>query len=104
MAVKTIAGAQVNVSEEGYLEDMNQWNEDVAKELASEVGIELTDKHFEVLNYLREKTEAGEALTIRKVGKSGITDIKGLYKLFPKGPLKFSSKIAGIPKPASSHP
>ncbi len=101
MAVKTIAGAQVNVSEEGYLEDMNQWNEDVAKELASEVGIELTDKHFEVLNYLREKTEAGEALTIRKVGKSGITDIKGLYKLFPKGPLKFSSKIAGIPKPAS---
>ena len=101
MAVKTIAGAQVNVSEEGYLEDMDQWNEDIAKELASEIGIELTDKHFEVLNYLREKTEAGEALTIRKVGKSGITDIKGLYKLFPKGPLKFSSKIAGIPKPAS---
>lgn len=101
MAVKTIAGAQVNVSEEGYLEEMDQWNEDIAKEIANEVGIELTDKHFEVLNYLREKTEAGESLTIRKVGKSGITDIKGLYKLFPKGPLKFSSKIAGIPKPAS---
>ncbi len=101
MAVKTIAGAQVNVSEEGYLEDMDQWNEDIAKEIANEIGIELTDKHFEVLNYLREQTEAGEALTIRKVGKSGITDIKGLYKLFPKGPLKFSSKIAGIPKPAS---
>jgi len=101
MAVKTIAGAQVNVSEEGYLEDMDQWNENIAKEIASEIGIELTDKHFEVLNYLREKTEAGESLTIRKVGKSGITDIKGLYKLFPKGPLKFSSKIAGIPKPAS---
>ena len=101
MAVKTIAGAQVNVSEEGYLEDMDQWNESIAKEIAGEIGIELTEKHFEVLNYLREKTEAGEALTIRKVGKSGITDIKGLYKLFPKGPLKFSSKIAGIPKPAS---
>ncbi len=101
MAVKTIAGAQVNVSEEGYLEDMDQWNENIAKEIAGEIGIELTDKHFEVLNYLREKTEAGEALTIRKVGKSGITDIKGLYKLFPKGPLKYSSKIAGIPKPAS---
>ena len=101
MALKTIAGAEVNVSEEGYLEDMNQWNEDVAKEIADEIGIELTDKHFEVLNYLRETTEAGESLTIRKVGKSGITDIKGLYKLFPKGPLKVSSKIAGIPKPAS---
>jgi tRNA 2-thiouridine synthesizing protein E len=101
MSVKTIAEAQVNVSEEGYLEDMSQWNEDIAREVASEIGIELTDKHFEVLNYLREKTTSGEALTIRKVGKSGIVDIKGLYKLFPKGPLKFSSKIAGIPKPTS---
>jgi tRNA 2-thiouridine synthesizing protein E len=101
MATKTIAGAQVNVTEEGYLEDMNQWSPEIAKEIAKEVDIELTDKHFEVLNYLREKTKEGESLTIRKVGKSGITDIKGLYTLFPKGPLKFSSKIAGIPKPAS---
>ena len=101
MAEKTIAGVQVNVSDDGYLEDMSQWNEDIAKEIAQEVNIELTDKHFEVLNYLRDKTSAGEALTIRGVGKSGITDVKGLYKLFPKGPLKFSSKIAGIPKPTS---
>ncbi len=101
MALKTIAGAQVNITEDGYLEDMSQWNNDIAKEIASEIGIELTDKHFDVLIYLREKTEAGESLSIRKVGKSGIIDIKGLYKLFPKGPLKFSSKIAGIPKPSS---
>jgi len=101
MSVKTIAGLEVNVSEEGYLEDMSQWNEDIAKEIASEIGIELTDKHFDVINYLREKTESGEPLTIRKVGKSGVVDIKGLYKLFPKGPLKFSSRIAGIPKPTS---
>jgi len=101
MSVKTIAGMDVNVSEEGYLEDMSQWNEGIANEIAGEIGIELTDKHFEVLNYLREKTAAKEALTIRKVGKSGIVNIKELYTLFPKGPLKFSSKIAGIPKPTS---
>ncbi len=101
MAVKTIAGVQVNLTEEGYLEDMNQWNEEIAKEIAREIGIELTPKHFEVLNYLREKTIAKENLTIRGVGKSGIVDIKELYVLFPKGPLKFSSKIAGIPKPTS---
>jgi tRNA 2-thiouridine synthesizing protein E len=101
MAEKTIAGVQVQVSDDGYLEDMSQWNEDLAKEIAGEIGIELTDKHFEVLNYLRDKTAAGESLSIRSVGKSGITDVKGLYKLFPKGPLKFSSKIAGIPKPTS---
>lgn len=101
MPVKTIAGKEVNVSEDGYLEDMNEWNEEIAKEIASEIGIELTPKHFEVINFLREKTAAKEALTIRGVGKSGVVDIKGLYKLFPKGPLKFSSKIAGIPKPTS---
>ena len=101
MDAKTIAGVELEVSEDGYLKDMTQWNEEIAREIAIELDIELTDKHFEVLHYLREKTEASETLTIRKVGKSGIVDIKGLYKLFPKGPLKFSSKIAGIPKPTS---
>lgn len=101
MPVKTIAGVDLNVSEEGYLEDMNQWNEEIAKEVAGEIGIELTPKHFEVINYLREKTAEKQALTIRNVGKSGIVTIKELYVLFPKGPLKFSSKIAGIPKPTS---
>lgn len=101
MEAKTIAGIDLKVSADGYLEDMTQWNEDIAREIANELNIELTDKHFEVVKYLREKTKAGEALTIRKVGKSGIVDIKGLYQLFPKGPLKFSSKIAGIPKPTS---
>lgn len=101
MPVKTIAGIDLNVSEDGYLEDMNQWNEEIAKEIAGEIGIELTPKHFEVISYLREKTAEKQALTIRNVGKSGIVTIKELYGLFPKGPLKFSSKIAGIPKPTS---
>jgi len=101
MNTKTIAGVQVNVSDDGYLEDMNQWNKDIANEIAAEIGIKLTDKHFEVINYLRERTAAGEALTIRKVGQSGVVDIKQLYVLFPKGPLKFSAKIAGIKKPTS---
>jgi tRNA 2-thiouridine synthesizing protein E len=101
MSEKTIAGVQVKISDDGYMTDMSQWNENIAKELAGEIGIVLTPKHFEVLNYLRKEHAAGEALTIRKVGKSGIVDIKELYELFPKGPLKFSSLIAGIPKPTS---
>ena len=101
MAEKTIAGKAVSVTEEGFLTDPTQWDQDVARELAKEEGIELTEKHFEVLEFLRTSNEKGEALTIRKVSKSGITDIKGLYQLFPGGPLKLSSKIAGIPKPSS---
>ena len=101
MAQKTIAGQAVDVNDEGYLVDASQWSREIAAEMAKEDGIDLTDKHYEVLEFLRNATEKGETLTIRKVGKSGITDIKGLYALFPKGPLKLSSKFAGIPKPAS---
>ena len=101
MAQKTLAGKNVEVTEEGYLQEFNEWNEDIAKELAQEEGIELNDDHFKVLNFPREQYQQGASLTIRKVGKSGITDIKGFYKLFPGGPLKKASKIAGIPKPTS---
>lgn len=101
MAQKTIAGQSVEVNGEGYLMNASQWNREIATEMAKEEGIVLTEKHFEVLEFLRDANAKGEMLTIRRVGKSGITDIKGLYELFPKGPLKLSSKFAGIPKPAS---
>ena len=101
MEEKTIAGVNITLNEEGYLTNPEQWNEDVAKEIALEEEIELSDKHFEVLNFLREQFLAGESLSIRKVGNSEIVNIKELYQLFPGGPLKKSSRIAGIPKPAS---
>ncbi len=101
MAETTIAGFTVTVNDEGYLEDPSQWNKEIANEIAKEEKIELTDKHFAVLEFLREKFLAGEALTIRRVGNSGIANIKELYQLFPGGPLKKSSRIAGIPKPSS---
>ncbi|MGW8314294.1 MAG: TusE/DsrC/DsvC family sulfur relay protein [Bacteroidales bacterium] len=101
MAQKTYAGTTIEVNDEGYMTDASQWTREIAAELAKEEGIELTDKHYEVLEFLRQSNEKGETLTIRKVGKSGIVDIKGLYQLFPGGPLKLSSKFAGIPKPAS---
>ena len=96
----TIAGINVQVNEEGYLTDFSQWNEDIAKEISNqeEVG-ELTDRHWEVLKYLQDQHKNDIALTIRKVGKSGVTDIKEFYALFPGGPLKKATKIAGIPKP-----
>ena len=97
----SIAGQTVEVNEEGYLTDASEWNENIAKELAKAEGIELTDKHLELIKFLRNNHEAGDELTIRKVGKSGIVDIKGFYQLFPKKPLKLASKISGIPKPTS---
>jgi tRNA 2-thiouridine synthesizing protein E len=101
MATKNYAGVNVEITEEGYLTDPSQWNKDIAREIAKEEGIELTDKHWEVIEYLRLQHAKGANLTIRMVGHSGITDIKGLYTLFPAGPLKKSSRIAGMPKPTS---
>lgn len=97
---RNIAGIDVDVNEEGYLTNMSQWTEPMAGVIAAEEGIAtLTDAHLKVIRYLREQQSKGAALTIRGVGRSGVVSTKELYDLFPGGPLKKSSKIAGIPKP-----
>jgi TusE/DsrC/DsvC family sulfur relay protein len=96
---KTLANVEVNA--EGYLKNMNDWTQDIAREIAAKEKIQLTEKHFEVINWLRAKQAEGTPLSMRKVGASGLVDLKQFYALFPGGPLKISSKIAGIPKPAS---
>jgi tRNA 2-thiouridine synthesizing protein E len=98
---KTIAGTTVAVNPEGYLTNFAQWTPAVGEALAGEANIALTPRHWEVLKWLQEQYQANVALSIRKVGSSGVLDIKEFYTLFPQGPLKTASKIAGIPKPAS---
>lgn len=98
---KTIAGKTIAVNEEGYLTDFSQWNEQVGEALAKEASINLTPRHWEVLKFLQKEQHNQVALSIRRIGKSGVVDIKEFYSLFPNAPLKTSTKIAGIPKPAS---
>ena len=100
MPDKQIAGTTIDVDDTGYMTNLDQWNKEIAAELAKEVDINsLSDKHFEVINYLQEEYKKDASLTIRKIGKSGVVDIKEFYILFPDGPLKKASLIAGIPKP-----
>ena len=101
MAQKTIAGVTIDVNDEGYFTNPAQWTKELAVEIARDEGIHLTDKHFAVLDFLRERFAKGENLTIRLVGNSGIIDIKGFYGIFPGAPMKKAAKVAGIPKPAS---
>ena len=98
---KVIAQTEIDVNEEGYLLDFSQWNKEVGTSLAAEQGIELTSKHWEVIDYIHEKFKNEEALSVRGIKKSGVIDIKEFYSLFPGGPLKVSTLIAGIPKPKS---
>ncbi len=101
MAQKTYAGVTVDVNDEGYMTNPSQWNRNIAIEIAKEEGIVLTDQHFALLEYLRDRYSKGEALSIRGINKSGIIDVKTFYQIFPGAPLKKSTKIAGIPKPES---
>lgn len=98
---KTIANTTIEVTDQGYLVDFNQWTKEIGDEIAKEKSIEMTDKHWEVINYLQEKHKNEEALSIRGIKKSGIINIKEFYALFPGGPLKISTMVAGIPKPKS---
>ena len=98
---RTIAGKTVAVNEEGFMTNFAQWDKQVAEALAAEANIALQPRHWDVINYLQAEFKNDSPLSIRKIGKSGVVDIKEFYQLFPTAPLKTSSKIAGIPKPAS---
>lgn len=98
---KTIANREIDVNEEGYLLDFKQWDKAIGESLAKESDINMTDKHWEVIDYLQDKYKKEEPLSIRGIKKSGVINIKEFYNLFPGGPLKKSTLIAGIPKPKS---
>lgn len=98
---KSMGGKMVHVNDEGYLTDFAQWDKQVAEHIAGENNIELTPRHWEVLAYLQNEYKNQVPLSIRKIQKSNVVDIKEFYQLFPQGPLKTATKIAGIPKPVS---
>jgi tRNA 2-thiouridine synthesizing protein E len=101
MSQKTYAGITVDVNEEGYFTNHSQWNRDIAAEIAKEEGINLSDQHYAIIEFLRNRYNSGDALSIRSINYSKIIDVKTFYQLFPGAPLKKATKIAGIPKPAS---
>jgi len=95
------------VDEEGFLVDLNDWTKEIALEMAKMEDLELTDEHWDVLNFLREYYEeyqiapAVRVLTkaiAKKMGKDK-GNSKYLYSLFPYGPGKQGCKFAGLPKP-----
>lgn len=96
-----LAGIKVIVTDDGYLTDFSNWNKEIGTEVAKNEGIEMTDRHWVVITWLQEQVKAEKSLSVRGIKKSGVVDIKEFYALFPGGPLKISTKIAGVPKPKS---
>lgn len=103
MSTAEIAGVTVDVNEEGYMTDPTQWTREIGSVIAADLEIaEMTDGHWKVIEFLqKDYAEQGSMPTIRRVKNAGGIPTKDLYQLYPGGPLKKASKIAGLPKPAS---
>ena len=102
-----VNGKTIETDEEGYLTNREDWSEDVAKEMARVDNCDLSENHWEVINFLREYYDeyqiapAVRVLT-KAIGKKLGPDkgnSKYLYELYPYGPAKQACKYAGLPKP-----
>jgi tRNA 2-thiouridine synthesizing protein E len=100
MPVTSIAGHDIHVDDEGFLTVYDEWNDDLAKQLAAQIGIDLTDAHWRAIRFLRaDYAGQGETPTLRRVTVVGGIPTKDLFTLFPKKPAKKMAYIAGLPKP-----
>ena len=86
--------------DDGFMKDAEAWTPEIGEVIAGILEIELTDRHWDVINYSRkEYAEEGDAPTLRNITKTLQLPTKELYALFPGGPAKNAAKIAGLPKP-----
>lgn len=101
-----VNGKTIETDKNGYLVNIEDWNEDVAREIAAEEGVELTDKHWDLINYLRDEfvNNSGNQPNTRHIVKAmgdkwgEKVGQKDVYDLFPKDPSKQGGRIAGLPE------
>jgi len=105
--MKFILNQTANYSDpQGHLLDLEDWNREVAEKYARESDLKLTPEHWEVIGFLRthykehgpvgHARELAHALDVRFAKNGGS---KHLYQLFPGGPVRQASRIAGLPAP-----
>ncbi|MCG6214263.1 TusE/DsrC/DsvC family sulfur relay protein [Vibrio furnissii] len=101
-------GKSIETDAQGYLLDYTLWEEGMIDMLAKEEGLALTDAHLEVVLFVRNfyeefKTSPAIRMLVKAMEKEHGPEkgnSKYLFKLFPKGPAKQATKLAGLPKPA----
>lgn len=100
-------GRSVETDAQGYLKHHEDWQPAMVALLAEQEGITLTDEHLEVIHfvrafYLQYNTSPAIRALVKAMAKE-LGEDKGnsryLYRLFPKGPAKQATKLAGLPKP-----
>lgn len=105
MAIE-FGGKTIETTPNGYLVNIEDWSEDLANHIAEEEGVELTEKHWDLMKYLRDEyiNNGGNQPNTRSIIKEmgakwgGKPSQKDLYELFPKDPSKQGGRIAGLPE------
>jgi len=101
MPKATLGGQEIEIDEDGFIQEPEKWNKEVAEDLAKvEDAYPMGEEHWRLVNYLRDYYIKYEiAPPIRMLTKQTKLDLKRIYELFPGGPAKGACKIAGLPKP-----
>jgi tRNA 2-thiouridine synthesizing protein E len=103
-----VNGKVIQLSEAGWLENLEEWNEDLAVEISKNEKIpELTAEHWDIINlareYFQDNGTVAEPRTFSKILKTKFgndrSSQKYIYSLFPTGLIKCANKIAGLPRP-----
>ncbi|MGI9316180.1 MAG: TusE/DsrC/DsvC family sulfur relay protein [bacterium] len=103
----TVDGKEVETSENGYLENPDEWTEDIATALATSQGLTLTQQHWDVVNYLRSEyfdnngNQPNNRVMAKAMGKlwpGEKVNASTLFELFPGTPSKQAGLIAGLPE------
>ena len=101
-----VNGKSIATTDDGYLEDVNDWNQEVAQAIADADELPMTDRHWDVVKYLRDEhmnnngAEPNERGIMKAMGKVWGEKVssKIMYEMFPTMPSKQGRKIAGLPK------
>ena len=100
MTMTTIDGHLIHVNDEGFMTDPNEWSEELAKSLAAQIGIDLTDEHWKAIRFLRDDyAKRARPRRCARISVVGGIPTKSLFQLFPQKPAKKLAYIAGLPKP-----
>ena len=90
----------VTFDDDGFMVDASTWSEEIGRAIAEALEVDLTDRHWQVINFARSDFEAnGEPPTLRRITQQTEVSMKEMYQLFPDGPAKIAANIAGLKKP-----
>ncbi len=90
----------IEFDDDGFMVNAADWTEEIGRAIAEALEIELTDRHWKVINFARSDFEkTGEPPTLRRITQQTGVSMKEMYQLFPDGPAKLAANIAGLKKP-----